>query len=147
MIGEKELSILEKAKIKLFYPISPTIYHGKTQGEGISITSKNQSDNENETSEDEQTQKIIKELPFKSIGLGEYFTLLVDIEDSDDAILAWKNSEVFNISTEPTHTNNQVSKVEFELNFDNQEIIYLLPQNDPAFIPQKREENNALQNP
>jgi len=82
--------------ILLFYP---TKCKGKTQDEGTSVTIENSTDNESKTSEEEQTRKINKELPYKSIRIGEYFISLMNIEDSDEAILAWENSEVQSIST------------------------------------------------
>jgi len=100
-----------KGQKKIILPLFPTKYRGETQDEGTSVISKNPTDSDIKTSEEEQTQKINKELPYKSIGMGEYFTPLTNIEDSNDTILAWKNSEVLNISMEPDHSNNSNSKL------------------------------------
>ena len=61
------------------------------------------------------------------MGLGEYFTPLINIEDSDDAILAWEDSKVFNIRVDVENE----SKLEPGIGFDAQELEDNLMNDNP----------------
>ena len=127
----KGILTIGKGKNKIVLSLYPTTYHGETQEEGTSVTSENPSENDGESNEEEQTQKVTKELPYKSIGLGEYFIPLANIDDSDDAILAWENSKVLNVSVE----NN--SELEPELPSDNQEMGDMFAKSDTTPLQRK----------
>jgi hypothetical protein len=123
--------IIGRGKNKIILPLYPTKYRGETQDDDSGITTENQSETDSEESEIEPTQKVNKEIPYKSMGLGQYFTPLVNIDDSDDAILAWENSEVLNINIDKN------SDLEPELQSDAQEIEDLLAFSDPTFLRKK----------
>jgi hypothetical protein len=77
----------------------PPIYRGETQEEDTNVTSKNSYDSDSEGEIYEPIKNVTTyPKPYHCLGLGEYFTPLVDPNDSDDAILAWQQSEVHNIS-------------------------------------------------
>jgi hypothetical protein len=64
--------------------------------------------------------------PYHCLDLGEYFTPLVDPNDSDDAILAWQQSEMHNISIQ------EDSELEPELESDSKEVEEFLRDDDPT---------------
>jgi hypothetical protein len=77
----------------------PPIYRGKTQEDNTNVTSDNSYDSDSEGEMYEPIKHVATtSKSYQCLGLGEYFTLLVDPNDSDDAILAWQKSEVCNIS-------------------------------------------------
>jgi hypothetical protein len=73
----------------------PPIYRRETQEDDTNVTSDNSYDSDSK----EEMYEPIKHVATTSksyhcLGLGEYFTPLVDPNDSDDAILASQQSEV-----------------------------------------------------
>jgi len=72
--GKGTLTI-RKRKNKLVLPLYPSSYHGEIQLEDSDITTENQSETESEKSDEEQTQKVNKELDYKSLGFGDYLLL------------------------------------------------------------------------
>jgi hypothetical protein len=117
-----------KGKNKIVLPLYPTFYHGETQEEDSNITSKNPSDTDEGSSGEEQTQTVSKELPYRCVGLGDYFIPLNNIDDLDDAILARENSEVLNISIAES------SELEPEQPSDTQELVDLFAYSDPTSL-------------
>ena len=74
------------------YPIP---YHRETQEEDIEVTTSNTYGSKSESTK----LRTRKQPTFKSIGLSEYIESLNE-EDSDVAILNWKNFPVFGITVE-----------------------------------------------
>ena len=78
----------------------PPIYRKKTQEEDTNVTSDNSYDSDSKG----EMYELIKHVssnskPYHCLGPGEYFTPLINSNDSDDTILAWQQSKVCNIST------------------------------------------------
>jgi hypothetical protein len=77
----------------------PPIYRGKTQEDNTNVTSDNSYDSNLEREMYEPIKHVATtSKSYHCLGVGEYFIPLVDPNDSDDAILAWQQSEVCNIS-------------------------------------------------
>jgi hypothetical protein len=88
-----------KGSQKTSLPMYPPIYREETQEDDTNVTSDNSYDSDSEGEMYEPIKHVATtSKSYQCLGLGEYFTLLVDPNDSDDAILAWQKSEVCNIS-------------------------------------------------
>jgi hypothetical protein len=75
----------------------PPIYRGETQEDDTNVNNSYDSDSEREMYEPIK-HVASNSKSYQCLRLGEYFTPLVDPNDLDDAILAWQQSEVCNIS-------------------------------------------------
>jgi hypothetical protein len=116
-----------KGSQKTSLPMYPPIYKGETQEEDTNVTSENSSDSDSEGEMYEPIKHVTTyPKPYHCLGLGEYFTPLVDPNDSDDAILAWQQSEVHNISIQ------EDSELEPELESDSKEVEEFLRDDDPT---------------
>ena len=90
--GKRTLTI-GKDPNKIILPMYPTFYQGETQEEKIEFTYGNS------YKDSESTNRVNKD-HFKPIGMEEYFQPLTMVDDFDNAILAWKNSPILNITVE-----------------------------------------------
>jgi hypothetical protein len=76
---------------KTSLPMYPPIYRGETQEDDTNVTSDNSYDSDSEREMYEPIKHVASNSKsYRCLGLGEYFTPLVDPNDSDDAILAWQ---------------------------------------------------------
>jgi hypothetical protein len=76
---------------KTSLPMYPPIYRGETQEDDTNVTSDNSYDSDLEREMYEPIKHVASNSKsYRCLGLGEYFTPLVDPNDSDDAILAWQ---------------------------------------------------------
>jgi hypothetical protein len=84
---------IDKGSNKIVLPMYLTNYQGETQEEESEFTLGNSYENSESTN-------LVNRDHFKPIGMGEYFQSLTMVDDSDNAIFAWQNSPVLNITTE-----------------------------------------------
>jgi hypothetical protein len=123
----KDTLTIGKGSQKTSLPIYPPIYRRETQEEDTNVTSENSYDSDSEGEMYEPIKHVTTyPKPYHCLGLGEYFTPLVDPNDSDDAILAWQQSEVHNISIQ------EDSELEPELESDSKEMEEFLRDDDPT---------------
>jgi hypothetical protein len=116
-----------KGSQKTSLPMYPPIYRGETQEEDTNVTSDNSYDSDSEREIYEPIKQVASNSKsYQCLGLGEYFTPLIDPNDSDDAILAWQQSEVYNISIQ------EDSEPEPELESDSKELEDFLMNDDPT---------------
>jgi hypothetical protein len=105
----------------------PPIYRGEIQEEDTNVTSDNSYDSDSEGKRYEPIKHVASNSKtYHSLGPGEYFTPLIDPNDSNDAILAWQQSEVCNISIQ------EDSELELECESDSKELEELLMDDDPT---------------
>ena len=104
----------------------PPIYREETQEEDTNVTSDNSYDSDSEGEMYEPIKYVASNsTPYTCLGPSEYFTPLVDPNDSDNAILAWQQS-VYNISIQ------EGSELEPECAFDFKELEELSMDDDPT---------------
>jgi hypothetical protein len=124
--GKGTLTIGKRSQ-KTSLPMYPPIYRGETQEEDTNITSDNSYDSDSEREMYEPIKHVASNLKsYQCLGLDEYFTPLVDPNDSDNAILAWQQSEVCNISIQ------EDSEPEPEFESDSKELEDFLMNDDPT---------------
>jgi hypothetical protein len=106
-----------KGSQKTSLPMYPPIYRGEIQEEDTNVTSDNSYDSDSEGEMYEPIKHVaFNSKPYHCLGPGEYFTSLIDPNDSDDAILAWQQSEVCNIRIQ------EGSELELEFESDSKEF-------------------------
>jgi hypothetical protein len=105
----------------------PPIYRGKTQEDDTNVTFDNSYDSDSEGEMYEPIKHVASNSKsYQCLGLDEYFTPSVDPNDSDDAILAWQQSEVYNISIQ------EDSEPEPKFESDSKELEDFLMNDDPT---------------
>ena len=90
---DKGTLTIGKGSNKIVLPMYPTSYQGEIQEEESEFILGNSYENS-------ETINLVNRDHFKPIGMGEYFQPVIMVDDSDNAILAWQNSPVLNITIE-----------------------------------------------
>ena len=107
----------------------PPIYKRETQEEDTNVTSKNSYDSNSDGERYEPIKHVaIHSKPYHCLGPSEYFIPLIDPNNSNDAILAWQQLEVCNISIQ------EGSKLEPKLESNSKELEDLLMDDDPTSL-------------
>jgi hypothetical protein len=105
----------------------PPIYRRETQEDDTIVISDNSYDSDSEGEMYEPIKHVVTtSKSYQCLGLGEYFTPLVNHNNSDDAILAWQKSEVCNISIQ------EDSEPEPKFESDSKELEDFLMNDDPT---------------